>query len=101
MAGNTILGGNEMGVGMSHCRHTIMTGYTIIADTLMVEAASNESSCRVTEVTIQRCWNMSSVFARCGLTIVTGRTVIHYTGMVEHRTDKCRCIMTYATILVG
>lgn len=105
MAVDAVTVGWHMVVGFSRGGITIVTGRTVINDTLVIKSGTSKDRGGMANRAIARGWNVGGVgfgiLAGRRNAIVTGCTVIDNTGMIEHRRRKATAgYVTYSAILV-
>ena len=101
VTGAAIQAGRNVIVMFTKCRRTIVTGRTVINDTGMIEASSDEASGRMTDATILvRCY-MAACFTYGVLAIMTGATVVYDANMVKGSRYKTRGLVAVTAITGG
>ena len=99
---------HEMAVTLAGCVVTIMTGFAITGDALVIPGTAHEGrrgmAVTAVQVSVQVSWNCV-VLAGCGGTIIDMTGIAPSTGshctMVEGRAGKGPRVMTHTTVLVG
>jgi hypothetical protein len=83
------------------CGDTIMTGFTVIDDTCVVESCTGESSSGMAGTAVLVCYQVSIVFANSKSTIMAGHTIAYDANVIKCPRYESGRLMTYTAVIIG